>query len=530
MTSTEQIYLNGDIITMNPCLPFAQAIAVKDGKIVGVGGPRFCRNKLGDAPKEIDLKGKALLPGFIDTHIHPTLMMLYEIYTDCTNTSTPTELYKRLTEVAKDKPSSEWILGVRFDEQFFDEPVLPTRKDLDQVCPDHPLVLLKRDGHSLIANSRAINEAGITANTKDPEGGSIDRESDGSPSGMFRESAMGLIVAKIPLPNTDSITTAVDSVFKKITNYGITAASVILQTGSEGIMGEQGAFDIPLMEMVLDRIPISMYSMLVAENAAAVIKARESSLHQPSNAGHQIGAFKLWMDGSFGSCTALMKEPFTDEPSKSGILMDEPDEIYKKMVDAHTAGLQLAVHSIGDESSRICLELFDRLLKEHPKHDHRHRVEHASILDKSLIKEFSRLHLVASVQPMFLDSEKNWLHKRLGAERAKWTYPFRSMMKGGIIMSGSSDAPIEVMDVLHAIQCCVTREGFETQEAMDAEDALKMFTLNAAFAQFQEGVRGSLATGKRADLVILEENPLKVPSNEIKNIPILETICGGSTV
>ena len=210
--------------------------------------------------------------------------------------------------------------------------------------------------------------------------------------------------------------------------------------------------------------------------------------------------------------------------------MHSPDELYRRMLAAHLSGLQICVHAIGDEANRLCAELFSRLLTEHPLPSHRHRIEHASILDEETIARIARLGLVVSTQPLFIHSEKHWLHKRLGPERAKRTYPFRAMLDAGIHLAGASDAPIESTDVLHAIHCCITREGFEPQQGITVMEALRMFTIDAAYAQFEESVKGSLTPGKRADMVVLSSNPLTTPTNEIRSIRVENTIVGGVTI
>ncbi len=528
MKTHQKLIYGGDIVTMDDNQANADAVAIRDGRIVAVGDKSICRDKLDKNPEEINLNGASLLPGFIDTHIHPTMMILHDLYTDVSQFSTFMEIEVVLTQAAAKQSTTEWIIGLQFEEQYLSPPTLPSRQDLDRCCPNHPAILLKRDGHSLIANTRAMEIAGVTASTADPEGGSIDRESDGFPAGSFRENAMQLVLSKVSLPEMETITSAADSVFKRISGYGITSVSAIMQTDSEGIMGDHGAFDVPLMELIKDRIPFSMYIMLVAQNAQTVLDLMSSPLHQETiGAGHRIGALKFWADGSFASCTAKMKKPFSDHPESAGYLLDVPENIYKRMTDAHNAGLQLAVHTIGDKSTEICLELFDRLLKEYPRSNHRHRLEHVSIIDEKAVAKMAKLGLVASVQPLFVYSEKDWLHKRLGKERTRDTYPFRSLLEGGVVVSGSSDAPIESMNVMQAIQSCVTRYGFEPQQSISLSQAIRMFTLDAAYAQFEEIVKGSIAPGKRADFVILGENPSEVPEDSIQDIPIEKTICGG---
>jgi len=284
------------------------------------------------------------------------------------------------------------------------------------------------------------------------------------------------------------------------------------------------------MTMFLEHVPVNMYGMIITDDVAKVEEARQTPLHGDEPGGHRIGAVKIFSDGTYGSCTAYMYEPFTDQPDKSGFLVRSEEELYRIMVDAHTAGFQIAAHAIGDLANATCIKLYERLLEEHPKEDHRHRIEHASSLSASMIADMARLGLVISTQPLFIHSEKHWLHKRLGPERAKWAYPYRAILDGGVKIAGASDAPVESTDVLHAIQCCVTREGFETQQAISAAEAVRMYTLDAAYAQFEDSVKGSISVGKRTDLVILSANPVSVAPEEIGDISVERTIVGGKVV
>ncbi|MFH2133149.1 MAG: amidohydrolase family protein, partial [bacterium] len=364
--------------------------------------------------------------------------------------------------------------------------------------------------------------------TPDPEGGLIERESDGYPAGLFSETAMSMVLDKMPFPELDAIMKAGMSVFDRIVKQGITSIGMVLQTDDEGVAGTQGVYDIPLLEMLLDRIPINLYALLAAKDIGQIVALRNSRFHRSETAcDRRIGGFKFWADGTFSSCTACMQQPFTDFRERAGFLIHTPDQMYSRMVEAHLAGLQIAVHSIGDKSTRVCVDLFDQLLREHPDNAHRHRLEHASQLDARLIQDIARLKLVISTQPMFIHSEKEWLPRRLGPDRTPWTYAFHSLLEAGIMVAGASDAPIEELNVLQAIGCCVTRDGFEPRQRISAGEALRLFTINAAYAQFEETVKGSLTAGKRADMVILDRNPLTVPPDEIQNIQVRRTICGG---
>jgi len=526
MAEDQQLYFNGDIYTVDDAMPSAEAVAVRAGKIIAVGSEAECKRALTGGYESIDLKGRTLMPGFIDTHLHPTGMITYELYGDLSRVTTIEELQEKLRQVAKEIPPPEWVGGLQFEDQKLKSPRLPTRHDLDQAVPGRPAIVVKADGHMVIANTKAIEAASASAKTPDPEGGKIDREPDGFPAGPFREAAVAIPLGAMPMPDMQRIRGVAQNCFQRLASHGITSAGVILQTDDEGVFGKQGAFDILLMNVLLDLIPINLYISLVAHELAPIEAAKKTKLHNPEpGAGHRINGLKFWADGTFGSCTAFMHEPFTDQPDKRGFLILSPEEMYRRMVMAHNAGLQIMVHVIGDAACRTIIDLFERLLKEHPRKDHRHRIEHASILDEKAIKDMARLCLVVCTQPLFIHNEKDWLHKRLGNERAKWVYPFRAFLEHGVKLAGASDAPICSTDVLHSLQCLVTREGFETHQCITAEQAIRMFTIDAAFAQFEEKFKGSITPGKRADFVILSGNPLRVPPENIRDIRVEKTIC-----
>ncbi len=529
-TENAQLYFGGDVYTVDVGRPGANAVAVKDGRIVAVGSDNECRAALGKECEPIDLRGRALLPGFIDTHLHPVLLAYFDMNVDLRGTSSIEEALDKMCDADRITAPEAWVVGLQYDEQSMREPRLPTRHDLDAACPAHAAIVIKHDGHMVIANTKAIQISGVSAETGDPDGGVIDREPSGYPAGPFRENAVPLILNAMPMPELQALIDGAKLSFRKLNSKGITSIGAVMQTGEEGPAGTSGAFDVLAMEMFLEHVTVNLYGIIIASDIEKVHAARQSGLHQQEPGGHRIGAVKIFSDGTFGSCTAYMSEPFTDQPAKRGFLVASPEEIYRRMVAAHKEGLQIAIHAIGDLGNQTCIDLYKRLLGEYPRADHRHRIEHASVLSASMIAEMARLGLVVSTQPLFIDSEKHWLHKRLGRDRAKWTYPFRSLLDAGVKVAGASDGPVESLDVLHAIQCCVTREGFEPQQCITAAEAIRMFTLDAAYAQFEETVKGSITIGKRADMVILNENPARVPPDRIRDIRVERTIWGGKTV
>jgi len=522
-----QLYFGGEVYTVDPRRPVADAVAVRDGTIRAVGSQQECRAALGGRFEPVDLRGSALLPGFVDTHLHPLPMVYCDMNVNLRRVRTLEEMQDLFRSAARTASPGRWIVGLDFDEHTLERPALPTRHNLDAACPDRPALIVKHDGHMVIANTRALEAAGVSDATVDPPGGIIDREPDGYPAGPFRETASQIPMSVIPVPEWEDLVEGAKHTFSRISARGITSVGAVMQTGEEGPLGTSGTMETLAMSLLLEHARFSLYGLLIANQPGEVEEVRKTPLHGDVPGGHRIGGIKIYVDGTFGSLTSYMDAPFSDQPGGRGMLTKSPEEIYRRMLFAHTSGLQIALHVIGDAAVRTSLDLYERLLVAYPRSDHRHRLEHASILDEAALGRMARLGLVVSAQPLFIHSEKSWLHKRLGPERTRKTYPFRSILEAGVTLAGASDAPVESTDVLHALQCCVTREGFEPQQRISAAQAVRMYTLDAAFAQFEERLKGSLTPGKRADMVVLTENPVSVPPERIRHIRVLRTIWAG---
>ncbi len=531
------LYLNADVQTMDDARPTARALAVLDGLIVAVGDDEECEAALraaleatgrGDFER-ISLDGGCLLPGFIDTHLHPVLLVYFDNNVDLARSKDLSDVAEMLREASAAKQPGEWLTAVGLDEQSLAERRVPTKWELDAACPQHPVIVVKHDGHTCVGNSLALAAAGIDAATPDPVGGTIDRDAGGEPSGPCREAACQLLLDAAPAQELAGFQRAARDSFARLASQGITSVGAILQSGAEGPAGAAGQIEVPVMSALLAEAPFSMYSILVADRAEAVLAARETPLHRPE-AGHRVAAMKLFSDGTFGSCTARMRSPYEDQPEKIGYLVNSEEEIYRRMKSGHLAGLQVCIHAIGDEANERCIALFERLLAEHPRKDHRHRLEHASLLTPRLIERIARLELCVSTQPLFIESEKEWLGRRLGEQRSQHVYPLRDLVDAGVRVGGASDAPVESSDVLRAIGCCVTRCGFEPHQGITAREALRMFTVDAAYLQFEDRQKGTLAPGKRADLVVVEANPADVLPERIAELSVLRTVVAGKCV
>lgn len=524
------LYTRGEIVTLEPGQPSAVALAVTDGRIVHVGDEAGCRAALRAAGatdvEPVDLGGRCVLPGFIDTHLHPIALLYFDMNADLRGADSIGAVQDVLRRAARDLPAGEWIVGLQLEDEALAERRLPTAAELDAACPEHPVVVLEHDGHSAVGNRAALAAAGIAADTPDPAGGRIGRDARGLLTGACFESAAPRLFGAVPAPSLERLSAASRASFRRLAACGITTAGVILQTDEEGPGGRTGALESVAMQLLLGDACFATYAILIGRSPEAAVAARDSPLHDPA-AGRRVGGFKIFADGTFGSCTAHVRAPFADRSGEHGMATLAREEILSRMRAAHAARLQICVHAIGDAAIETCVGLYAQLLAEAPRRDHRHRIEHASLLPPDLIDRIARLGLCVSTQPLFIHSEKDWLDRRLGAERARFAYPLRSLVEAGVVVGGASDAPVESTDVLHAIQCCVTREGFHPEQALSPAQALRLFTRDAAYLQFEEAEKGTLAAGKRADLVVLSANPLAVATERIADIRVLRTVCAG---
>lgn len=527
MKARECLFQGGTVYTVDPIHPWAEAVAVRDGVVRAVGSASACRAVLGRSPKTVDLKGGTLLPGFCDCHMHPISTIFYVMNIDLKGMRDMDDLIRRLSEAARDIPPERWVIGLNFDEQDMETPCLPTRHDLDHVSATRPVILVKHDGHSIIANSPAMAAAGVTTETRAPEGGLIERDEKGAPLGIFRENAKPLILNHMPLPTLEELVAGASQASKILLGHGITSLGVILESGQED-SGSIGVYDVPLIELLRPHIPQALYALVMSKDIAAVLQLKATCLGDASGRT-RVGGVKIIADGTFGSLTAAMDEPFSDAEGNQGFMLYSEDELYDLMSKTHRAGLQLGIHAIGDKANRICIELYERLLKANPRPDHRHRIEHASILNTDLLMRAKALGLVLCMQPMFIHSDMPYLAKRIGQARMAHTYPLRTILDMGITVAGSSDAPVETLSVMQAIECALTREGYVPEQAISVAEAIAMYTMQAAYAQFEENTRGSISVGKQADFVLLEESPFTVPPEELHAIPIRATMIGGET-
>ncbi len=528
------IFYGGPIISMDKNQPEVDAIGIEGEKIIAIGTLDAVKQRMGKDVKLIDLKGNSLLPGFIDCHMHPIIFLFFLINLDLSSVKSLIELQELLRDTAKEKGKEEFIFGLSLKEEEFDVPVLPTRWDLDKACPENPVFVLRYDSHIGIANSKALDLFEFNSETKCPEGGEIRKNEDGVLTGVVSENALDLIYSKISkylIPESNVIQETADRAFKLLAKKGITSLHGIIQLGKSGVGGDLGLIETPIFKSVQEKILQNWYGLISTDKPKKLIKIKKPPLDGgKEDSKFKVGCLKLFLDGTFGAKTACMWESFSDTPNTCGFCVVNEDEIYEKMKLAHNNGFQIAIHVIGDKGNRICVDLYKRLLKEFPKKNHRHRIEHASMLTDDVIEDMNKYGIIASCQPSFINSEYKWLEKRLGKERCKYTYPMKSIIEAGVVLISGSDAPIEDPNPILGLHALVNRNGFVPEQCITMEEALQTYTINAAYSAFEEKIKGSIEVGKLADLVILDKNPLEVPKDKIRDIQIVETIIRGKSV
>ena len=510
--------LNASVVTLNPKQPRAEALAVYDGEIVAVGSNEEICKYVGNKTVVIDAEGKTVVPGLADCHVHMSSFGHFLQTLDLRNVKSIGELQQRLRKFAEENPDRSWILGGRWDHETFVEKRYPTRWDLDLAVADKPVFLVRVCGHVGVANSKALQLAGITRETR-VYGGKVDLdEASGEPNGVLRENALELVWKVVPKPSLGELEKSCLLACEKAVEAGLTCVHWILGSTDELRV---------LQKLLLDgRLPLRVYLGFPVELLDELV-----SLGLCTGFGNEmlkVGFVKILADGSLGGHTAALKEPYLDAPKTRGMMLYAQRELNKLVLKAHRAGLQLAVHATGDHAVECVLKAFEKALKRFPREDHRHRVEHCSVLNPNLIRRMKRLGLVASVQPHFVVSDF-WVARRLGVERARWVYPFKTLMREGVVVASGSDCPVESINPLLGIWAAVNREGF-FEERLSPEEVLKTYTVNAAYASFDEFKRGTIEVGKLADLTILSDDPLKVSPEAIKDVVVEMTVVDGKVV
>jgi len=519
MLYADLILANGNIITMNSKQPRAQAVAIRDGKFVAVGSNREVLSYAGISTEKIDLKGKTVIPGFFDSHVHGAALGRGLSQINLRGIKSIEDMKQKVKQWAKKTPKGKWIIGHGWDQDKLAEHRYPSRFDLDQAAPDHPVFLIRVCGHLGVASSEAMKLADVAKETKPPHGGYIDKDpKTGEPNGILRENALNLVFNVLPEPSQETIANNCLLACQKMAEEGITTAHWIISSAKEMRVLQQ------LNEC--NMLPLRIYLLIPIEYLDHLIELGLTTGF--GNDKIKIGSVKILTDGSLGARTAALKQPYRDAPDTKGMLLYSRKRLKKFVEKAHEAGLQLAIHAIGDRTNDVVLQILEKVLGKMPKGKHRHRLEHVSVLNPKLIKKMKEIGVVASLQPHFIVSDV-WIIERLGKARARWTYAFKSLLKEGIVAMGGSDAPVEPVSPILGVYAAVAR-NMVPEEKLTVDDALRLYTINAAYGSFEEEVKGSIERGKFADLVVLSHDLCKISPERIRETKVEMTIVGGKTV
>jgi len=538
------LLLNGKIYTMDTALPHAQAVAVYGSRILAVGTDDDLQALAHGEPRAmsaveepvlsrvegwrvVDLGGKAVVPGFIDCHLHFLWYALASTRVQLEGANSLQATLNRVKRHVEQKEPGEWVLGWGWNNADWQDADWPSKEDLDRVVPDYPVALTKKDGHVVWANSLALRMAGVDDETPDPPGGRIERDEEtGQPTGIFKEEAMDLIYDVAPLPGPETRQEALRTAIGEAQGLGL--------TGIHDCDGSESLSDYQELQSRRE-LGLRVLMMIPRENLDEAIK-----MGIRSGFGSEylrIGNVKIFCDGTLGSQTAEMLAPFIGQPQNLGIAATSQKELEELVERAAHAGIASSIHAIGDKANRRVLDAFARQRQEDRRNGLRHRIEHAQLLHPTDIARFKELDIIASMQPIHATSDMVLADKYWG-ERARWGYAWRSLLNAGARVAFGSDAPVESLDPLVGIHAAVTRQrangepegGWYPQERLSVVEAAHGYTLGAAYASGEEREKGSITAGKLADLVVLSEDIFNIPPREILNARVVATIFDGEIV
>ena len=518
----DMLFTNGTVFTVDSTFSLAEAVAVKDGKIVAAGKTTDLQKKY-NAIKTIDLKGKFLYPGFIDAHAHFYGYGLGLQVCDLTGTNSWEEILNRLTEFSKSIPAGEWIIGRGWDQNDWELKEFPTNELLTNRFQNNPVLITRVDGHAAVANDFAIQKAGITATTKLTGGDVILK--NGKPTGVLIDKAMGLVRRYIPAPTEQQVKAALLAAQKNCFAAGLTTVDDC-GLNYDNVLQIENAYKSGDLKMRL-------YVMLsdTKQNYEAIFKRgmiKTDRLH--------VRSFKVYVDGALGSRGACLLKPYSDQPDNTGFLLSNPAHFDSVAALIYKNKFQMCTHAIGDSGNRTMLNIYAKYLKE--KNDLRWRIEHAQVVNANDFAMFGTYSIVPSVQPTHGTSDMYWAEKRLGTERVKGAYAFKDLLNENGWLPLGTDFPVEDIDPIKTFYAAVFRRdakgwpaaGFQMENALTREQTLRGMTIWAAKSNFEEKEKGSIEKGKFADFVILDTDLMKASFEQILKTQVLKTICGGEIV
>jgi predicted amidohydrolase YtcJ len=503
--------------------PWADAVAVSGDRITAVGSSAAIRKLTGPDTHVVDAHGALLLPGFIDAHVHFLEGGLQLSGVQLRDAGTRAEFVARIREFGERLPAGSWITGGNWDHTLWGGE-LPQRGWIDPVTSDMPVWIQRLDGHMGLANSVALRAANITRDTPEPDGGTIVRDAAGEPTGILKDNAMELMARAVPDPGPALYDRALDAAMRYVAEQGVTSVHH-MGTWADLAVFERAHAAGRLRTRIAVAVPLATW-----EKLRDTVRAQGRG-----DEWLRIGGLKGFVDGSLGSHTAAMLEPFTDSPGDTGLLVNTPEDLYAWTSGADRAGLQVVMHAIGDRAIRVHLDICDRVSRENGPADRRFRIEHAQHIAPDDIPGFARLQVIASMQPWHAIDDGRWAETVIGAARCRTTYAFRSLLDAGARLAFGSDWFVAPATPLEGIYAAVTRrtldgahpDGWVPEEKITVEEALRAYTIGAAYASFQEREKGSLEMGKLADFVLVDRDIMRIPPVEIRDARVIATFVGG---
>ena len=524
------IVVNARIYTVDNARPMASALAVRGGRITFVGSDNEARTMATSRTRVLDAKGRTVIPGMVDAHAHLSGLAASLRIALLAGSKTYDEVIRRVVERARTTRKGEWVQGRGWDQNLWPEKDFPTHEALSRAVPDNPVVLGRIDGHALLANALAMRIAGVTAATKDPAGGRIIRLPNGDPSGVFIDNAQSLVRRAVPSMSDATLREATLTAIAEVNKWGM--------TGLHDAGEPRNVIDV-FESMARDnRYNIRNYVM-VSDNAADIAYYTRRGPKNGMYDGHiWIRALKTYADGALGSRGAALLAPYSDDPGNVGLLVSTPAHLESVAEIGLRTGFQVNTHAIGDRGNRVALDAFEAALRKVPTADHRFRIEHAQVISLDDIPRFAKLGVIPSMQASHQTSDMRWAERRVGPQRIKGAYAWRSLLNTGVVIPNGSDFPVEEVNPLISFHSAITRQdaagwpegGWYPDQVMTRDEALKAMTIWPAYAAFQEKELGSLSPGKYADFVVLDRDIMTVPATEILQTQVVSTYIGGKSV
>lgn len=523
------LFLNGKVWTGDRAAPVVEAVAVLNGRILAIGSSRQLQRFRGKTTRVVDLKKKLMVPGFIDNHTHFMSGGFQLQAVDLRRAANEAEFARLIKERAQKFPG-RWITGGDWDHDRWPGGNLPTKELVDSITPSTPVFVSRYDGHMALANSYVLRLAGISKETPDPPGGLIVRDPrTGEPTGVLKDEAMNLVWKHIPDPSEQEMLEAARLALAEARKLGVTSIQDMSSPADLRIyqtLKRNGE----LTARFYCRLPITEWEHLAA--AGITVPFGDEWI--------RIGSLKAFADGSLGSSTALFFEPYTSDPTTSGLASDimQDGRLERWALAADKAHLQLSIHAIGDKANSMVLDLFEKIVRENPSWDRRFRIEHAQHIHPKDFQRFRELGVIASVQPYHAIDDGRWAEKRIGYERCKTTYAFKTFLENGVRMTFGSDWTVAPLNPMLGIYAAVTRRtidgatpgGWFPEQRITVDEALRAVTVENAYAAFEEHEKGSITPGKLADLVVLSDDIFTIAPEKLETVSVLMTIVGGTIV